>query len=57
MTLPTCTATEPERVIEKICASLSFHPLHQDYEGVAIENTYRITENGCECLNKWPFDE
>lgn len=25
--------------------------------GVAIENTYRITETGCEALTKWPFED
>ncbi len=25
--------------------------------GVAIENTYRLTETGCEAMTKWPFEE
>lgn len=55
---PTCTATEPETVIQKnMC--LAYHSIHsvKGYEGVAIENTYRITDDGCELLTKWPFDE
>ncbi|MFC1908669.1 M24 family metallopeptidase [Chloroflexota bacterium] len=55
---PSCTANEPERVIEKnMC--IAYHSIFcvEGYEGVAIENTYRITETGCENLCKWPFDE
>ncbi len=55
---PTCTASEPEVVIEKnMC--LAYHSIHcvKGYEGVAIENTYRVTDTGCELLTKWPFDE
>lgn len=55
---PTCTANEEERVIEpNMC--LAYHSIFciNDYEGVAIENTYRITETGCELLCKWPFDD
>jgi Xaa-Pro aminopeptidase len=25
--------------------------------GVTIENTYRITDTGCEALNQWPYEE
>jgi len=55
---PTCTGSEAERVIEKnMC--LAYHSIFciKGYEGVAIENTYRITDNGCELLCKWPFDD
>lgn len=55
---PVCTALEPEIVIEKnMC--IAYHTIFcvKGYEGVAIENTYRITDNGCELLTKWPFDE
>ena len=55
---PTCTLDEPERVIEKnMC--IAYHAIYcvKGYEGVAIENTYRITDTGCENLCKWPFDE
>lgn len=55
---PTCTADEVERPIEKnMC--IAYHSIHtvKGYEGVAIENTYRITDTGCENLCKWPFDD
>ena len=55
---PTCTGGEPERVIEKnMC--IAYHAIFsvEGYEGVAIENTYRITDNGCESLTKWPFED
>ncbi|MBW1766789.1 MAG: hypothetical protein JRJ65_07020 [Deltaproteobacteria bacterium] len=26
-------------------------------DGIAIENTYRVTDTGCENLCKWPFEE
>ena len=25
--------------------------------GIAIENTYRVTETGCEAITKWPYEE
>jgi Xaa-Pro aminopeptidase len=40
--------------------TLAYHALfHAEGEagGVAIENTYRITETGCESLTKWPYEE
>jgi len=55
---PSCTTEEPEIVIQKnMC--LSYHAIHlvKDYQGVAIENTYRVTDNGCELMTVWPFDE
>ena len=55
---PTCTGNEPERVIEKnMC--IAYHAIFcvEGYEGVAIENTYRITDTGCENLCKWPFED
>ena len=55
---PTCSVHEPEIVIEKnMC--IAYHNIHciNGYEGVAIENTYRITDNGCELMTKWPFGE
>ena len=55
---PTCTKEEPEVTIEKNMV-ISYHSIHavEGYEGVAIENTYRITDTGCELMTKWPFDE
>jgi Xaa-Pro aminopeptidase len=40
--------------------TIAYHALfHVEGEagGVAIENTYRITETGCEVLTKWPYEE
>jgi Xaa-Pro aminopeptidase len=39
---------------------LAYHSmLHAEGKagGVAIENTYRITETGCENLTPWPYEE
>lgn len=50
---------DPEVVLEKNMV-LAYHALfHAEGEagGVAIENTYRITETGCEALTRWPFEE
>ncbi len=49
---------EPEVVLEKnMC--FSYHILFwvEGGEGVGLENTYRITDTGCENLCKWPFEE
>jgi len=35
--------------------TVSYHS--QEASGIAIENTYRITEDGCEALTKWPYEE
>jgi len=55
---PTCEGHEAETVIQKNMV-ISYHAIHcvNNYEGVAIENTYRITDNGCELLTVWPFDD
>ncbi len=40
--------------------TIAYHALFHvegDAGGVAIENTYRITETGCEVLTKWPYQE
>jgi len=39
--------------------TLAYHAIYwvEGGEGVAIENTYRITETGCENFCKWPFEE
>ncbi|MFC1971377.1 M24 family metallopeptidase [Chloroflexota bacterium] len=55
---PTCTGDEDERVIEKnMC--IAYHAIYcvEGYEGIAIENTYRITETGCENLCKLPIED
>jgi len=50
---------DPEIKLEKNRV-LAYHSmLHAEGEagGVAIENTYRITETGCENLTPWPYEE
>ena len=50
---------DPEIKLEKNMV-LAYHSLlHAEGEagGVAIENTYRITETGCENLTPWPYEE
>jgi Xaa-Pro aminopeptidase len=45
-------------VLEKnMC--FSYHILFwvEGGEGVGLENTYRITDTGCENLCLWPFEE
>jgi len=40
--------------------TIAYHALfHVEGEagGVAIENTFRITQTGCEILTKWPYEE
>jgi len=53
------TPEDPEFVLEKNM-TFAYHALfHVEGEagGVAIENTYRITDSGCEVLTQWPFEE
>ena len=55
---PNYLPSEPEIILEKnMC--LAYHSIHcvKGSDGVSIENTYRITDAGCECLTKWPIDE
>jgi Xaa-Pro aminopeptidase len=55
---PNYSRNEPEIILEKnMC--LAYHSIHcvKGYAGVSIENTYRITDTGCEALTKWPFDD
>jgi Xaa-Pro aminopeptidase len=50
---------DPEFILEKNM-TVAYHALfHVEGEagGVAIENTYRITDTGCEVLTKWPYEE
>ena len=50
---------DPEVVIEKNM-TIAYHALfwaEGEAGGVAIENTYRVTETGCESLTKWPYEE
>ena len=55
---PYLSAEEPPVTLEKNM-TIAYHALFwiEGYQGVAIENTYRITDGGCECLTKWPYEE
>lgn len=50
---------DPEIELERNM-TIAYHALfHVEGEagGVAIENTFRITETGCEIMTKWPYEE
>ena len=50
---------DPDFVIEKNM-TVAYHALfwaEGDAGGIAIENTYMVTENGCEVLTKWPYED
>ncbi|MAF47485.1 MAG: M24 family metallopeptidase [Rhodospirillales bacterium] len=51
---------DPEFVLERNMI-LAYHGMMwadgEDGGGVAIENTYRITDNGAECMTKWPYED
>jgi Xaa-Pro aminopeptidase len=53
---------DPEIVVEPNM-TIAYHCLFwlggegEKHGGVAIENTYLVTETGCESLNKWPYHE
>ena len=50
---------DPEFTLERNMTVTYHARFHVDGEagGVAIENTYRITETGCEVLTQWPYEE
>ena len=54
-------STEDPEVEIKENMTLAYHTLiyleGHDAGGVALENTYRITDTGCENLCKWPMEE
>jgi Xaa-Pro aminopeptidase len=53
------TPEDPEFILERNM-TFAYHALFQvegEAGGVAIENTYRITETGCEVLNQWPYED
>jgi len=55
---PHLTPAEPVIPLEKnMCVAYHCIFCLEGYEGVAIENTYRITDTGCESLCKWPFED
>ena len=50
---------DPDFVLERNM-TMAYHAMmwvEGDAGGIAIENTYRITENGCESLTKWPYED
>ena len=55
---PAISTTGPAVVLEKNMV-LAYHGIFWliNGDGMAVENTYRITETGCENLCQWPFDE
>jgi len=57
-TSPSCHLSAPDRVLEKNMV-FAYHAIFwlEGGDGYAVENTYRITDTGCENLCKWPFDE
>ena len=53
------SAEDPDFVLERNM-TIAYHAMmwtDRDEGGIAIENTYRITANGCENLNKWPYED
>lgn len=53
------TPEDPEFTLEKNM-TIAYHAMFHvkgEAGGVAIENTYRITETGCEILTQWPYEE
>jgi Xaa-Pro aminopeptidase len=50
---------DPEVVLEENM-TVAYHALfwaEDEPGGIAIENTYVVTEDGCEALTKWPYEE
>ena len=53
------TKNDPEFVLEKNM-TIAYHAMITtpgEAGGVAIENTFRITDNGCEFLTQWPYED
>ncbi|MCC6887772.1 MAG: aminopeptidase P family protein [Hyphomicrobiales bacterium] len=53
------TTDDPEFILERNM-TVTYHARFNvvgEAGGVAIENTYRITETGCEVLTQWPYEE
>jgi Xaa-Pro aminopeptidase len=55
---PVCNLSQPEMKLEKNM-TIAYHATYtiEGYEGAAIENTYRLTDTGCECLCKLPWED
>ena len=55
---PQAILTEPEMVLEKnMVLAYAAACSVTGVAGVKIENTYRITDDGCEALTVWPYDD
>jgi len=53
------TPEDPEFILERNM-TFAYHAIFRvegEAGGVAIENTYRVTETGCEVLTQWPYEE
>ena len=51
--------SDPEYVLERNM-TVAYHAqfsVEGEAGGIAIENTFRITKDGCEALTKWPYEE
>jgi len=55
---PVCSLDAPEIILEKNMI-FTYHAgiRMEGGEGVPIENTYRITDTGCENMCKWPYED
>jgi len=55
---PVCNLSAPEITLEKNMI-VAYHAIYrvEGGEGVATENSYRITDTGCELLCKWPYED
>jgi Xaa-Pro aminopeptidase len=50
---------DPDFVLERNM-TMAYHAMmwvDGDAGGIAIENTYRITDTGCEMLTRWPYED
>jgi Xaa-Pro aminopeptidase len=57
---PNYSSTDETDVVLGRNMTIAYHAMfwtEGDLGGVTIENTYRITEDGCECLTRWPYEE
>jgi len=55
---PQAQLTEPEIVMEKnMTMAYAASCMVPGYAGCKIENTYAITDDGCEQLTMWPYDD
>ncbi len=53
------STSDPDFVLERNM-TVTYHArfnVQGEAGGLALENTYRITETGCEVLTQWPYEE